>query len=160
MALDGNVRWGHGLIGKAGRRGGIGGQSQRNGHRSGTGAPHCSVAGDAATSLASHRHAGDWKRAGALEQLLIQRALRPDRQAQATAQFVSASLGPEYVQGRAWGLEEAGQAGGPCVPMLLFLSQGVDVAGMVEAYAGAHGRAKAAGSFDSVSMGQGQVRAC
>lgn len=102
---------------------------------------------------------GDWKRAGALEQLLIQRALRPDRQAQATAQFVSASLGPEYVQGRAWGLEEAGHAAGPCVPMLLFLSQGVDVAGMVEAYATGHDRGAAAGSFDSVSMGQGQVRA-
>ena len=125
---------------------------------------------------------GDWKRLPALDRLLVFRALRPDRLAAAVRRFVGGVLGAEYVgdSGGGAGGGSAAQPGGgggggaaaaaggsaavvdraladgagPATPILLWLSPGVDAAGAVEKAAKVRGLS--AGSFASVSLGQGQ----
>ena len=65
--------------------------------------------------------------------LLLFRALRPDRLTSAMTKFVSAMLGQKFVTSQPYDLERSFQDSSAGVPIFVFLSPGVDVAGSVEA---------------------------
>uniref|UniRef100_A0A061SKG9 Flagellar outer dynein arm heavy chain beta n=1 Tax=Tetraselmis sp. GSL018 TaxID=582737 RepID=A0A061SKG9_9CHLO len=99
---------------------------------------------------------GDWKRMPEFERLLLFRALRPDRLTAAMATFVKNSIGVEYITSQPFNLERSFQDSSPFVPIFVFLSPGVDVAGAVEAMGAKMGFTAENGRYASVSLGQGQ----
>ena len=76
---------------------------------------------------------GDWKKLPDFEQLLIIRAIRPDRMTNAMIQFVSKIMGKHFVTSMPFNLLESYKDSSPGVPIFVFLSPGVDVAAAVEA---------------------------
>ncbi|KAL6747291.1 flagellar outer dynein arm heavy chain beta [Haematococcus lacustris] len=99
---------------------------------------------------------GDWKRMPEFDRLLLFRALRPDRLTSAMTRFVQSMLGAKYVQSQPYDLERSYQDSSPAVPIFVFLSPGVDVAGSVEALGRKLNFTADAGKYASVSLGQGQ----
>ncbi|CAD7696266.1 unnamed protein product [Ostreobium quekettii] len=99
---------------------------------------------------------GDWKRMAEFERLLLFRALRPDRLTAAMARFVTSTIGKDYVTSNPFDLEASFKDASPGVPMFVFLSPGVDVAGSVEALGRQLGFTSDNGGYASVSLGQGQ----
>ena len=99
---------------------------------------------------------GDWKRMPEFERLLLFRALRPDRLTAAMAAFVKSSVGADYVTSQPFDLEKSFQDSSPAVPIFIFLSPGVDVAGAVEAMGAKMGFTAESGRYASVALGQGQ----
>lgn len=99
---------------------------------------------------------GDWKRMPEFDRLLLFRALRPDRLTSAMSRFVTSMIGAKYVTSQPYDLERSFQDSAPGVPIFVFLSPGVDVAGSVEALGRKLGFTPDSGKYASVSLGQGQ----
>lgn len=97
---------------------------------------------------------GDWKRATDLDRLLLVRALRPEKLINALSNFATCVLGPGYVASQTSTLEDSLKHASATVPILLFLSPGVDVACLVEQSAQSNGVIE--GEYVAISMGQGQ----
>lgn len=99
---------------------------------------------------------GDWRRMPEFDRLLVFRALRPDRLTAAMTKFVTNMIGKQYVTSQPYDLERSFQDTSPAVPIFVFLSPGVDVAGSVEALGKKLGYTADTGKYASVSLGQGQ----
>ena len=99
---------------------------------------------------------GEWKRMPAFDQLLVYRAIRPDRLANAVENFVASTLGSKFIEPVSFDLPKALEDAGPSTPVFIFLSPGVDVAGAVEQLAQERGFTVAQGNYAAVSLGQGQ----
>jgi dynein heavy chain len=113
---------------------------------------------------------GEWKRASHLDKLLILKAFRPDRIAPAFYNFVALIIGQQYATPPTVRIQVALKHASPSIPVLFFLSPGIDVAGAVEAAAkqgnnsnsnsGQKSQATVAApeqrSYATVSLGQGQ----
>lgn len=106
---------------------------------------------------------GEWKRASHLDKLLILKALRPDRLAPAFYNFVAIVIGQQYATPPASNIQVALNHASPSIPVLFFLSPGVDIAGAVEAAARqGHSGEKSKATVEeqrlyvTVSLGQGQ----
>ena len=120
---------------------------------------------------------GDWKRMPEFERLLLFKALRPDRLTAAMRNFVAGTLGREYTVSQPFNLElsiqvgtlpffvmarmascqlllPAAQDAAPGIPVLIFLSPGVDVAADVEAVGRRLGFTAANDRYAVVSLGQ------
>ena len=98
---------------------------------------------------------GDWKKMEQFEQLLLFRALRPDRMSNALGTFVKNTLGERYVTSDPFDLASF-EDSAPGTPMFIFLSPGVDVAAAVEHLGRKLGYTADNGKYASVSLGQGQ----
>jgi len=99
---------------------------------------------------------GDWKKMTAFEQLLLFRALRPDRMSNALSTFVKASIGAYYVTSVAFDLPTSFEDSKPGTPLFIYLSPGVDVAAAVEVYGKKLGFSYETNKYAAVSLGQGQ----
>ena len=99
---------------------------------------------------------GDWKRMSDFDQLLLFRALRPDRLTSAMARFVRTVIDAKFTQSVPFDLERSFEDAAPGVPVFVFLSPGVDVAASVEALGRKRGFTADNGKYVSVSLGQGQ----
>ncbi|KAK3254170.1 Dynein beta chain, flagellar outer arm [Cymbomonas tetramitiformis] len=99
---------------------------------------------------------GDWKKLPLFQQLLLYRALRPDRLTNAVALFVDLVIGSQYTNSLPFNLELSYQDSSPATPIFIFLSPGVDVAAAVEKLGAALGFSYETGHYASVSLGQGQ----
>ena len=99
---------------------------------------------------------GEWKKLPSFAQLLIFRALRPDRMSNVLSSFVANELGRDYVTSAAFDLEKAFADATPATPIFVFLSPGVDVAASVEALGRMLGISADKGTYAAVSLGQGQ----
>lgn len=99
---------------------------------------------------------GDWKRMSDFDQLLLFRALRPDRLTAAMSTFVRTVIDVKFTQSVAFNLERSFADSSPSVPIFIFLSPGVDVAASVEALGRKVGMTAEQGRYVSVSLGQGQ----
>ena len=99
---------------------------------------------------------GDWKKMEQFEQLLLFRALRPDRMSNALGTFVKNTLGERYVTSDPFDLAAKFEDSAPGTPMFIFLSPGVDVAAAVEHLGRKLGYTADNGKYASVSLGQGQ----
>lgn len=102
------------------------------------------------------RRAGDWKKLPVFQQLLLFRALRPDRLTNAVTEFVKSQVGVQYTQSVAFNLEKSFEDCSPGTPCFIFLSPGVDVAAAVEKMGTALGFTSESGRYGAVSLGQGQ----
>lgn len=99
---------------------------------------------------------GDWKKMTQFQQLLLFRAIRPDRMSNALSSFVKEELGGEYITSLPFNLERSYEDAAPAVPIFIFLSPGVDVAAAVEAMGTKMGYSYETGKYAAVSLGQGQ----
>lgn len=99
---------------------------------------------------------GDWKRMPDFDQLLLFRALRPDRLTSAMARFVRTVIDAKFTRSVPFNLERSFEDASAAVPMFVFLSPGVDVAASVEALGRKRGFTADNGKYVSVSLGQGQ----
>jgi dynein heavy chain, axonemal len=99
---------------------------------------------------------GDWKRMSDFDQLLLYRALRPDRLTSAMSQFVSTVIDVRFTQSVPFNLERSYEDASSSVPVFVFLSPGVDVAASVEALGKKLGYTAENGRYVAVSLGQGQ----
>ncbi len=68
----------------------------------------------------------EWRRKSGFHQLLIIRALRPDRMTLAISKWVKEELGTKYGQAISFDLALSFQDSGPAVPIFFLLSPGVD----------------------------------
>ncbi len=98
----------------------------------------------------------EYKRLPGFEQLLIVRALRPDRMMLAISHWVSGALGTKYVREIPFDLEVSFEDAGPATPIFFLLSPGVDPVKAVKVLGKARGATEEEGTFVSVSLGQGQ----
>lgn len=99
---------------------------------------------------------GDWKKLPYFNQLLLFRALRPDRLTNAVTEFVKAQLGVQFTQSIPFHLEKSYEDCSPGTPIFIFLSPGVDVAAAVEKLGTQLGYTSENGRYGAVSLGQGQ----
>jgi dynein heavy chain len=99
---------------------------------------------------------GDWKRMSDFDQLLLFRALRPDRLTSAMARFVRTVIDTKFTQSVPFNLERSFTDASAAVPIFVFLSPGVDVAASVEALGRKLGYTADNGKYVAVSLGQGQ----
>jgi dynein heavy chain len=99
---------------------------------------------------------GEWKKLPAFAQLLLYRALRPDRMSNVLSSFVAAELGREYVSSAPFDLDKSYLDATKSTPIFTFLSPGVDVAAAVEALGRKLGFTADKGNYATVSLGQGQ----
>jgi dynein heavy chain len=100
---------------------------------------------------------GDWKKLPSFAQLLLYRALRPDRMSNVLASFVAAELGREYVTSQQFDLGRSFGDASATTPVFVFLSPGVDVAAAVEGLRRRLGLGPdSPGGYAAVSLGQGQ----
>lgn len=100
---------------------------------------------------------GDWKKLPSFAQLLLFRALRPDRMSNVLGSFVAAELGREYVNSAQFDLGKAFEDASANTPIFVFLSPGVDVAAAVDELRRKLGASLSPdASYAAVSLGQGQ----
>eukprot|EP00884_Botryococcus_braunii_P014223 jgi/Botrbrau1/22801/Bobra.0132s0126.1 len=98
---------------------------------------------------------GEWEpKSNELQRLILLRCLRPDRLALAGTMYLASSLGRSYADCLRCDMSEVVEDVGPCTPVLLLLSPGVDPAPKLEALAAVNGMA---GKLRSVALGQGQA---
>jgi len=99
----------------------------------------------------------EWKRLSTFDQLLIVRALRPDRVTLAVALWVRSVLGTRYGEAIPFNLVESFEDSAPAVPVFFLLSAGVAVPMDELTKLGRQfGATEEAGKFVVVSLGQGQ----
>jgi len=98
----------------------------------------------------------EWKRLSGFHQLLIIRAMRPDRMTLAISNWVSDVLGKQYATAINFDLLLSFEDSGPAVPIFFLLSPGVDPAADVRALGKTMGKTEDEGKFQGVSLGQGQ----
>mmetsp|Transcript_7103 Transcript_7103/g.15934 ORF Transcript_7103/g.15934 Transcript_7103/m.15934 type:complete len:721 (-) Transcript_7103:346-2508(-) len=100
----------------------------------------------------------DWKRLGGFQQLLIMRAIRPDRITLSLRAWVMSVLGAHYGDAINFDLPVSFEDSGPAVPIFFLLSPGVDATAEVRAL----GKQQPivmdedGGRLITVSLGQGQ----
>jgi dynein heavy chain len=99
---------------------------------------------------------GDWKKLPLFQQLLLFRALRPDRLTNAVTEFVKHVIGIQFTQSISFDLAKSYEDCSPGTPIFIFLSPGVDVAAAVEKLGLQLGFTSEAGRYAAVSLGQGQ----
>ena len=99
----------------------------------------------------------EWKRLSPFHQLMIVRALRPDRMTLAVTSWAASVLGERYGAAVGFDLAASFVDAGPATPIFFLLSPGVDPAADVRALAKTLGKTEDAGLFVGVSLGQGQV---
>jgi len=99
---------------------------------------------------------GDWKKLPLFQQLLLFRALRPDRLTNAVSEFVKQVIGVQFTQSIPFDLAKSYEDCSPGTPIFIFLSPGVDVAAAVEKLGLQLGYTSEAGRYAAVSLGQGQ----
>jgi dynein heavy chain len=98
----------------------------------------------------------EWKRLGGFQQLLIMRALRPDRMTLAIRNWVVQVLGAAFGAAVNFNLPLSFEDSGPAVPIFFLLSPGVDATGEVRTLGRQLGFTEDAGKLTTVSLGQGQ----
>ena len=98
----------------------------------------------------------EWKRLPGFERLLLVNALRPDRMMLAVRNWVKDELGAKYVNAIPFDLGACYEDSGPATPIFFLLSPGVDPVVAVKALGRGLGITEEAGTFFSVSLGQGQ----
>ena len=89
-------------------------------------------------------------------QLMLLRAVRPDRLAAALRTFVADKLGNEYVQARPFDMKATYAESSVTTPVFFVLFPGVDPTTWVEALGKERGFTTDNGKFMNISMGQGQ----
>ena len=100
---------------------------------------------------------GDWKKLPSFAQLLLYRALRPDRMSNVLSSFVASELGRDYVTSQPFDLDRSFADASAATPLFVFLSPGVDVAAAVEGLRRRRGLGPdSPGGYAAVSLGQGQ----
>jgi dynein heavy chain len=99
---------------------------------------------------------GDWRKMSEFQKLLIIRALRPDRMAEALALFVKSSLGVSYITSQPFDLAVSFEDVNHATPIFFILSPGVDPVRDTERLAKEHKVGFELGNFALVSLGQGQ----
>jgi len=100
----------------------------------------------------------DWKRLGGFQQLLIMRAIRPDRMTLALRMWVISVLGARYGEAINFDLPVSFEDSDPAVPVFFLLSPGVDATAEVRALGRAQNpqMTEDVGKLITVSLGQGQ----
>ena len=100
----------------------------------------------------------DWKRLGGFQQLLLMRAVRPDRITLALRTWVISILGAPYGEAINFNLPVSFEDSGPAVPIFFLLSPGVDATQEVRVLGNAQPikMNEDAGRLITVSLGQGQ----
>ena len=100
----------------------------------------------------------DWKRLGGFQQLLLMRAIRPDRICLALRTWVISILGAPYGEAINFNLPVSFEDSGPAVPIFFLLSPGVDATQEVRVLGNAQPikMNEDAGRLITVSLGQGQ----
>mmetsp|Transcript_24997 Transcript_24997/g.74250 ORF Transcript_24997/g.74250 Transcript_24997/m.74250 type:complete len:4444 (+) Transcript_24997:3-13334(+) len=98
----------------------------------------------------------EWKKLSGFHQLLIIRAMRPDRMTLAISRWVEQVLGAKYGTAINFDLLLSFEDSGPAVPIFFLLSPGVDPAADVRALGKTMGKTEDEGKFQGVSLGQGQ----
>uniref|UniRef100_A0A7S2NI24 Dynein heavy chain n=1 Tax=Haptolina brevifila TaxID=156173 RepID=A0A7S2NI24_9EUKA len=100
----------------------------------------------------------DWKRLGGFQQLLIMRAIRPDRITLSLRSWVVSVLGHQYGEAINFDLPLSFEDSGPAVPVFFLLSPGVDATAEVRALGKAQPTVmdEDGGRLITVSLGQGQ----
>jgi len=100
----------------------------------------------------------DWKRLGGFQQLLIMRAIRPDRMTLALRMWVMSMLGPAYGEAVNFDLPLSFLDSDPAVPIFFLLSPGVDATAEVRQLGRAYDPpvTEDNGKLITVSLGQGQ----
>ena len=92
----------------------------------------------------------------AFQKLLILRSLRPDRVTTGIEQFISAELGPIFVEQPPFDMEQTFKETSPSTPVFFVLFPGVDPTGWVQDLGVKQGVSEEKGNFMNISMGQGQ----
>lgn len=87
--------------------------------------------------------------------MLLLRAMRPDRLSGALTQYVTESLGIEYIEAPTFDVFEMYKETNKITPVFFVLFPGVDPTGDVEKIANAQGKYMGT-TFINISMGQGQ----
>jgi dynein heavy chain len=98
----------------------------------------------------------EWKRLGGFQQLLIVRAVRPDRMTLAIRNWTMQVLGSAYGSAINFDLPLSFEDSGPAVPIFFLLSPGVDATSEVRALGRGLGKTEDLGKLMTVSLGQGQ----
>ena len=98
----------------------------------------------------------EWKRLSGFRQLMIMRALRPDRMTLAITRWVGEVLGEKYMTAINFDLPLSFEDSGPAVPVFFLLSPGVNPDADVQAMGKGMGKTEDEGKFIRVSLGQGQ----
>ncbi|TSL75253.1 Dynein heavy chain 17, axonemal [Bagarius yarrelli] len=98
----------------------------------------------------------EWKKKSGIQKLCMMRCMRPDRMSYAIRNFVEATLGTKYVDGRSVEFAVSFEESSSSTPMFFILSPGVDPLTDVEALGKKLGFTIDNGKFHNVSLGQGQ----
>merc|ERR1740133_686225 len=98
----------------------------------------------------------EWKRLSGFRQLMIMRALRPDRMTLAILRWVGDVLGSHFMTAINFDLALSFEDSGPAVPIFFLLSPGVNPDADVKVLGNGLGKTEDEGKFIRVSLGQGQ----
>ncbi|TWW56799.1 Dynein heavy chain 7, axonemal [Takifugu flavidus] len=89
-----------------------------------------------------------------LQKMIILRCLRPDKMESSVAKFVNSKLGKKFVQPPAFDLNKSYMDSNSTIPLVFVLSPGADP--MASLLKFASDKEMGSGSFQSISLGQGQ----
>uniref|UniRef100_A0A3B5KNF2 Dynein axonemal heavy chain 12 n=1 Tax=Takifugu rubripes TaxID=31033 RepID=A0A3B5KNF2_TAKRU len=89
-----------------------------------------------------------------LQKMIILRCLRPDKMESSVAKFVNSKLGKKFVQPPAFDLNKSYMDSNSTIPLVFVLSPGADP--MASLLKFASDKEMSSGSFQSISLGQGQ----
>lgn len=98
----------------------------------------------------------EWKDADAFKQLCILRALRPDRCKLAAAEFVSRTMGQQFLSSPVASVQSSVESSCVAAPLFFVLTPGSDPVRDVQACAQSQGRALDNGGLSVVSLGHGR----
>jgi dynein heavy chain len=99
---------------------------------------------------------GEYRNLTAFQRLLVLRILRPDRLPAALFEYISDSLGDEYVNQSPFNMATTFEESSPSTPIFFTLFPGVDPTTWVEQFGSTVGMTAEADRFMNISMGQGQ----
>uniref|UniRef100_A0A061RCW1 Flagellar alpha dynein n=1 Tax=Tetraselmis sp. GSL018 TaxID=582737 RepID=A0A061RCW1_9CHLO len=99
---------------------------------------------------------GEWGKMSLFRQLLIIRAMRPDRVSSALEIYVEKSMGPQYTNQEAFSMASMMAESSQQTPIFFVLFPGYSPSKEFEAYANQHEHTAEDGTLTIISMGQGQ----
>ncbi len=99
---------------------------------------------------------GDWSKLSEFKQLLIIRALRPDRITNALQNFCERVMGSEFVNQEAFRADTVMAESSSSTPIFFILFPGYSPSKEIEIHANKQGRTVENGQLTLISMGQGQ----
>ena len=99
---------------------------------------------------------GEWGKKTLFQQLLVMRALRPDRVTAALAIFVEKTMGATYTNQPPFRAEQMIEETGPSTPIFFVLFPGYSPSAEIEVLANSRGHTVANGKLTLIAMGQGQ----